>query len=381
MDGPTPRPVTLSSPTAALPQLGDASWHALATAAAAEFKDQLAAPHYLRLRERDRTRLARRLHEAIETALTVPPELPAALAAEMARRLRRAAPDTAREPLAWQRVREHARHAAAIGAVTTLPATLSGLGTALAALGLVADWRHVAEHHRDLILELAALLGVPLEEPTRQVRALFVAGATAMLAEAAPPEVVVHHLASHVAQRSVARVTPGAGTVMASSLNYLATMAIGRATLLRFAAHTDCPVGALFPRRRHPSLPRLEQAVISAIHTAELGREVADPFADARLGRMLRDLAATERQELLELAAVSAVAQGGISPAEQRVLDSIAARLGYSEATMHTAIVEVRAAIAAFSPRFRALLDSTRETTVGVTRVVWRRTRELARGG
>jgi hypothetical protein len=358
----------------------DRRWHQLATASASEFTERLAATRHLQLSDRDRQRIGRRLREVIDSAMAVQPERSAA-AALTAARLRGAAGPLTLPEIAWARVREHARHTAAIGAVTTLPAMIPGLGTAMAALGLVADWQHVAEEQRDLVLEVAALFEVPLLEPTAEVRFAFVAGAAAAFGERVGEPDIIRVLAEHVARRCVARVVPGAGVVVASGLNYVATAAIGRAAIQRYARRAGVRVEPLIQPRSHPELTRLEQAIIAAIRTAISGDDVAMPLFGVDQRAALAELSVAERETLFDLAVVCSASQGGLSAEEQRVLAHIADALGFPIERLLSTISDAQHDVAVFGARFRTLLDSPRDTPASVTRTIWRRTRMLARTG
>jgi hypothetical protein len=357
----------------------DRKWHQLADVAAADFQQRLGATRYLRLGQRDRVRIARRLREAIDSAFEVAPEHVARIAAGVDH-LRDETERSDAFAAAWARTRERARRTAAIGAVTTLPAAVPGLGTAMAALGLVADWRYVAEEQRDLILEVSAILGVPLREPTVAVRSFFVAGAAAGFGERATGPEIVHVLAEHVARRSVARVVPGAGAVAASALNYIETVNVGRVAIQRLARRSGIETRPLLPPQPHSELPQLEQTIIEAIKAALAGIEVERPLFSTEQRAVLAQLTLSERESLFDLAIVSSASQGGVSAEEQRVLAHIADVLGFAAEDLLGTISEAQHEVTTFGVRFRRLLDSGRDTPTGVTRLIWRRTRALSRG-
>jgi hypothetical protein len=376
---PEPRSPSARTPEApALPPISPAEWSAMAAAAAAEFRERLAASHVLRLGERDQERFARRMREVLDSALQVPSGLEARIAAEVGELYGDASGADVVE-IAWRGVRERARQAAAIGAVTTLPAMVPGLGTALATLGLVADFRYVSEQQRDLVLEVAALFRAPPEDPTARVRALFIHGLGEALGTRGEGEAGRRSLAEQMARRSVARVVPGAGAVVGSALNFLATTAIGRAAIVYFGERAGIDVSRVFPAPRHAAMPYLEQAVVAAVKTAMLGDGEAAPFT-AEQRATLAELAACEREELLDLAIVSAVSQGGVSAEEEVLLRHLAELLGFPPDALEPALQDARDEVVSVGIRFRELLDSARDTPSGVTRLVWRRTRELARG-
>ena len=361
-----------------LPHVSPAEWHELAATAAADFRERLAASHVLRLGERDQERLARRMREVLDSAFTVAPELPTRVAAEV-RELYGDAEEEDVVELAWRSVRERARHTAAIGAVTTLPAMVPGLGTALATLGLVADFCYVAEQQRDLMLELAALFGMELDDPTAVARALFVAGAGEALGARGEGAAGRRSLAEQIARRSVARVVPGAGAVVGSALNFLSTTAIGRAAIECFGRQSGVDITRVFPGPRHAVMPHLEQAVVGAVKTTMMGDTAPAPFTAEQRGT-LAELVACEREELLDLGVVSAVSQGGVSAEEEELLRHLAQLLDFPPEALAPALQAARDEVVSVGIRFRGLLDSARDTPSGVTRLVWRRARDLARG-
>ena len=301
-------------------------WRALADAAAGEFRERLGLARG-GMSDRDRDRITERLRGVMDAALEVSPEQ-IARAAERAARIRAAAPaDTDPVRLAWQRTRERARRTAAVGAVTTLPAMIPGIGTAVAAVGLVADWRYVAEQQRDLVLEIAALLGTPMHEPTDEVRALFLAGAGTAFGGGAAGEAAAAVLGRQLARRSVAKVLPGAGAVISGALNYVATLAIGRAAIQGFAREAGLVVRGVIPERMHPAMPRLRQSVVSAVRNAPLG-DGALPVFTREQREILLNLSTEERAELLDRAGLAALPDA-LGDEERRVLGALSGELGF----------------------------------------------------
>lgn len=355
------------------------TWGALAGGAAAQFRERLGKARFPRLGEADRERLARRFHDAVDAALEVTPELPERIAADV-ERLRARSPGAGPVELAWARTRERARRSAAVGAVATLPAMVPGIGPALAALGMVADWRYVAEQQRDLVLEIAAILGVPLADPTDQVRGLFVASMATAFGAVRVGEAAVDAAARQVVRRSLARVVPGVGAVVAGSLNYVGTLALGRAAIRRFAAEAGIPVRGVVPEAVHPALPRLRQAVVAAVRTAPIG-DGGTPVFTREQRDILQGLPAPEREELLDLAVVAAAAEGGMSEEEERVVAEIAACLGFSPAELVAARREAEEEMTAYATRLRRLLGAARRGGADAAGRVWRRARVMARRG
>lgn len=361
-------------PAAVGADTGDFSWEMLASSAAVELKRRLA--RYAVLTDSDRERLARRLRQAIDSALEVPPGVPDRITQSAARVLERA---HGQDPLAlaWRRTRQRARRTAAIGAVTTVPAMAPGLGPALAALGLVADWRFVAEQQRDLVLEIAALLGVSLEDPTRQIRTLFFASTAAAFGATAAGDMTVQVLARQIARRSMARVVPGAGAVVAGALNYVATVALGRAAIDHFAKRAGIDVRGFVPQRVHPAMPWLRNQVVRAIEMPEL-LELGEPVFSEDDAATINELPREARDELLDLAVASAASDGVATPQEDRTVREIAAALGFTEHELEAAR---RAAIrdaTSSAQRVARLLARARDSAGTTTRELWRRATRLA---
>ena len=206
--------------------------------------------------------------------------------------------------IAWQRTRERARRTAAIGAVTTVPAVMPGIGSALAALGLVADWRFVAEQQRDLVLEIGALFGEWPEDPTEETRKLFLAATASAFANPSAGRFVMEVLERQVARRGVARLLPGAGAAVAGALNYIATIALGRAAIAHFGERAGVQVSGIMPTEVHPALPQLRTALAEAVETQDARR------CSARWREALASLRSSDREELLDLAATLTVVAG-----------------------------------------------------------------------
>ncbi len=274
------------------------------------------------LSSEDRDRLARRFQAAISNALEVPPDLHVTIE-ENAARLIAKHPGYDPVTIAWNRTRERARRTAAIGAVTTVPAVLPGVGTALAALGLVADWRFVAEQQRDLVLEIAALFCEWPEDPTADARNLFLAASASAFANPNAGRLVTEVLERQVARRGVARLLPGAGAAVAGALNYIATIAIGRAAISQFAERAGIQVKGVIPTEVHPALPQLRTTLAEAVEKQNgtlLFREEAIE-AMASLGD-------SDRDELIDLAATLTVAAGRAE--DDALLRGLGTQLGFT---------------------------------------------------
>ncbi len=351
-------------------------WRELATTAAAEFKERLGVARYLSLSDKDRERFARRLRDAIDSAMEVPPDLPDRIRADIEVWREDAAADPV--ALAWQRARERARRTAAVGAVTSLPAMIPVLGPAAAALGLVADWRSVAEQQRDLVLEIAALFGVIPEDPTEQVRRLFLASAGTSFGAKAAGETAVKVMASQVARRSVARIIPGAGMAVVGALNYMATLAIGRAAIAQFGAQAGREIRGLIPAAAHPEFSQLRRATIGAVELAELSPEEG-PVYTADDNRLLAELSDRERDELMDLAIVTAAADARATEREDRTLSEIATALGIDTGQLAAMRADAEREVAGYGDRLRELLLTARNKGDKGRKRLWRRARKLAR--
>lgn len=353
-----------------------AAWERLASGSADELRDRLR--RYTQLSDGDRERIARRLRLAIDSALEVPDRLPERVARTVAR-LRSESEDPDVVAVAWRRTRQRARRTAAIGAVTTVPAMAPGLGPALAAVGLVADWRFVADQQRDLVLEIAALLGVALEDPTRQVRALFLASTASAFGATAAGEAVVQVLARQIARRSLARVVPGAGAIVAGALNYVATMALGRAAIEHFAVRAGVEVEGVVPQRVHPAMPWLRNQVVRAIESHEVLAGLF-PVFDERDTTTLGELSVADREELLDLAVACAASDGVATDDEERVVREIASALRFSPRELEEAKRAAAKDTSSSARRVTRLLARARIAGAVTSRDLWRRASRIARG-
>jgi hypothetical protein len=354
-------------------------WRRMAATAADEFRERLGVTRYLKLSDRDRGRVARRLRETIDSAIDVPAELPERVAAEMERwSAKRDQRDAV--ALAWERTRERARRTAAIGAATAIPAVLPGFGSAIAALGLVADWQYVAEQQRDLALEIAALLGVTLEDPAREIRTLFLASAATSFGGQAAAGTVVKVAAGQVARRSLARFVPGVGVAVTGALNYLATLALGRAAIAQFAERSGRDVSGIVPAERDPRLPALRRAVVASLQTAQLA-DGEPPLSEwtPEQRTALAELGSADREELIDLAVVTAAGGGLVSPEEEPVLRELATLLRIEPARLEELRREAEADVVSFTDRFREIFRSAREEAGTRSQKLWRRAKKLAR--
>lgn len=351
-------------PAPEVPPDDGSKWREFATDTAGELKRHLMGSSE-EVSEADADRVARRLADAIDDALEVPEDLPLRIAGNVARLRAEADPEEDAVALAWARTRERARRTAAIGAVTTIPSMIPVLGTAIAALGVVADWRYVAAQQRDLVLEIAALFDVRLDDPTGRVRALFLTSTGAALAGSAVGEAVGRAAARQVARRGLARVVPGVGAVVAGALNYASTVAIGRAALGRFARESGVEVRGVIPGVAHPAMEPLRAWI-----TDPAAGETAPAEAAAA-----RELSASEREELIDLAVV-ATAGGDAGDAR---LTTIAEALGFDAAEVAEARRSFASKVRGFAKRFRARVARAGVGGRKAAKRVWHDARELAR--
>jgi hypothetical protein len=320
----------------------------------------------------DRQQIVQRLEQTIQNALEVPIDLEQQVEESAARLIARS-PDTDLVAIAWERTRERARRSAAIGAVTTIPALLPGLGTALAALGLVADWRYVAEQQRNLVLEIAALFGQWPDDATAETRALFLAATATAFAAPGAGRLVTRVLARQVARRGIARLLPGAGATLAGALNYIATIALGRAAIEHFGARAGFEVHGLVPAQAHPALPWLRSAIVDAIET---GRE-ADLFSvEAR--RACSELAPAEREELIDLSAALTLARGR-NPRRNQLMKRIGSALDFPPAEVERMVKRAVRSTKPVQQRVRHALSRAVTRGASSTESVWRQVARLAR--
>jgi uncharacterized protein (DUF697 family) len=330
----------------------------------------------------EREKLARLLREVFDRAIEVPPDLYKKLKEDVARRpaAERVDPVMA----SWNRTRACARRTAGVGAVTTIPMVAPGFGPAIAALGLVADWRYVAEQQRNLVLEIAALFEVELENPSEEVRLLFLLSTGVAYVDTAVGALVSKELAKRagqeIARRALVRMAPVAGAAVAGSLNYTATLALGRAAITRFAREAGVEISDQRWAREHPALNELRQAVTAAVSAAEED-QLKRPVIPVEMSPVILELSTSEREELLELALARAGHTESPSPAQQEALAEIAAALGFSEPEVAKTRAAMERTFTAHAQRVSRLLRAGGSAVSSGTGNVWRKSLELARRG
>lgn len=338
-------------------------WKEFANETGGELRRQLTGSSDA-LTEGDVERITRRLVEAIDDALEVPDDLALRIAGDVAR-IRAEGEGADVVALAWKRARERARRTAAIGAVTTIPSMIPVLGPAIAAMGIVADWRYVAAQQRDLVLEIAALFDVRLDDPTGRVRALFLTSSGAALAGSAVGEAVARVAARQVASRGLSRVVPGVGAVVAGAMNYASTVAIARAAIGRFGDEAGLEVRGIIPGVAHPAMEPLRRWIAEAPPNAPPPPEAA----------AFDELSVSEREELVDLAVVAAASGAN---GEER-LAWVVEVLGLSEEEVQEARTSFGTKVRAFAKRFRGRIEKSGSGGKVAARKVWRRARSLAR--
>ena len=324
------------------------------------------------LRADERERLVRRFEAALGHALEVPPDLQPRIE-ETAAALIASSSEVDPVALAWARTRERARRTAAIGAITTVPAMVPGIGTALAALGLVADWRYVAEQQRDLVLEIAALFGDWPENPTEDARNLFLAATATAFASPEAGRFVSEVLARQIARRGVARLLPGAGAAVAGGLNYIATVTLGRVAISYFGERAGVAVHGVVPVESHPALPSLRNAVVEAIENHKLTGLFSEDAAAA-----MKELRADEREELLDVAAALLAAADRLKGGES-LLKRLGLQLGFTAEQVETVMQHAQRDAEPLRKRLGGAIQRVASKGGAAAESVWRYAARIAR--
>jgi uncharacterized protein (DUF697 family) len=351
-------------------QKQDRQWQRFAGETASAVRDRLR--RLSSLSEEERERLSRRLQEAIAASLEVTADLKPRIEEQAARLIARS--DTV-DPvaIAWARTRERARRTAAIGAVTTVPALVPGVGTALAALGLVADWRYVAEQQRDLVLEIAAIFGQWPDDPTGEARNLFLGATATAFAAPTTGKFVTEVLARQIARRGVSRLLPGAGAAVAGALNYIATIALGRAAIEHFGEPAGFEVHGLIPTHTHPAMPWLRNAVVGAVESGQPG----DLFSE-EARKAITKLSPHEREELLDLAAALTLARDR-DPVTDPLLSELGSVLGFATTEVQKAVADAIRSATPLRDRLGAAIRQVASRGGDAIERAWRRAAQIAR--
>ncbi len=353
-----------------MPPNKDPRWKAFARESGQALRERL--DRLATLTEHERAEIAHRLEQAIAGALEVPPDLQPIIE-ESAARLIAQADSVDPVAIAWDRTRERARRTAAIGAVTTLPAVLPGMGTALAALGLVADWRYVAEQQRDLVLEIAALFGEWPENPTEDTRNLFLAATATAFSGAGAGKVVTNVLARQVARKGFARLLPGAGAAVAGALNYISTIALGRAAIEHFGTKAGFEVRGLIPENVHSAMPWLRNAIVDAVESDRAG----DLFSE-EANRAMAGLSIVERDELLDLGAALTLARGR-DPSVNPLVVRLGSQLGFGPDEIDQTVLRAIRSTLPIRERLSDLIGRVADRGSNAAQSVWRRVAQIAK--
>ena len=367
----TKKRVTRRAPAKSRPD----AWKEMAASMSQELRDAFARVRSLSDHEREI--LAQRIQEAIDNALEVPPDLRNQVE-ESAAGLMAMSGDEGPVAIAWRRTRERARRTAGIGAATTLPAMVPGLGSALAALGVVADWRFVAEQQRDLVLEIAAIFGVWPDDPAAETRTLFLAATATAFASPAAGQLVSKVIARQIARRSVARLVPGAGAAIAGALNYIATIAIGRAAIDQFARQAGIEVRGLNPEASHPAMPWLRNTVVDAFNAEAVLNGEQKALSDDAM-RAIAELDPTEREQLLDLAAASCAAPHGPNERQERTLREVGRSLGFDDIAIMAASKAANSETQSYTEQITGMIGSVRDYGGRTAKILWERANRIAK--
>jgi uncharacterized protein (DUF697 family) len=146
-------------------------------------------------------------------------------------------PDASVEALAEALIKAKARQTAAVGAATSSTDVIPGLGTLAAlALGAAADIGVTFRLQSELVLEIAAAYGHPLNETEKRDAVLVVTGlsvgANRLLSKAGRE--LGELAAERFAGRSVLKAVPFLGIAASAGANALTTYVIGRRAVAYF---------------------------------------------------------------------------------------------------------------------------------------------------
>ena len=151
--------------------------------------------------------------------------------------LREADPSAGAQVLAERLIRTRCRQAAAIGAVTSAAALMPGVGTlASMTVGVAADVTATLKLQAEMVLELAALYGVPLGEIDRK-RVLFLVagigtGTAAVVGKTGRS--LARAAGERLAGRWLTHALPLVGVAASAGTNAASTYMIGRSASLYF---------------------------------------------------------------------------------------------------------------------------------------------------
>ena len=145
--------------------------------------------------------------------------------------LRQRYPNAAPDELAERLVKAKCQKTAAIGAVSSGGALLPGIGSLVAgAAGLVADLRTTITLQAELVLEIAEVYEVPVDDSDRQQVVMLLTGigyGTSHLLTTAGSQ-LTGKLAARITRNWLARALPIIGVAASASTNALSTYVVGQ---------------------------------------------------------------------------------------------------------------------------------------------------------
>lgn len=146
-------------------------------------------------------------------------------------KLRKELPAAGPEELSQELIRRKCRHTARIGAATAATGSIPVLGTLFSlTLGLAIDLGAVITAQAELVLEIAEVYGVSLNQAQRRETVFIVLGIGAGLEHLGhlASQRLLRRLSERYAQRWVAHAVPVLGIASAAGLNAISTYVIGQ---------------------------------------------------------------------------------------------------------------------------------------------------------
>jgi uncharacterized protein (DUF697 family) len=160
--------------------------------------------------------------------------------------LRQRYPDAAPDELAERLIKAKCQKTAAIGAVSSGGALLPGIGSLVAgAAGVVADLRATITLQAELVLEIAEVYGVPVDDADRQQVVMLLTGigyGTSHLLTTTGSQ-LTGKLAARVARNWLTRALPIIGVATSASTNALSTYIVGQRAKAYFSRGPDAVGG------------------------------------------------------------------------------------------------------------------------------------------
>lgn len=152
--------------------------------------------------------------------------------------LRKRYPDAAPDELAERLIKAKCQKTAAVGAVSSGGALLPGVGSLVAgAAGVIADLRATITLQAELVLEIAEVYDVPVDDANRQQVVMLLTGigyGTSQLLTTAGSTLATK-LAARVARNWLARALPIIGVATSASTNALSTYIVGQRARVYFS--------------------------------------------------------------------------------------------------------------------------------------------------